>query len=269
MTTVVRKELVEEQPLQPIVVGGWRGGFGNLLRKELGQWWRTRTWWVQTLIWVLLLNGISTIVALTETGTPAEKLQEVVQTFLPMAVGAVGIGTVIALQGAIVGEKQLGTAAWVMSKPASRAAFILAKMVAHTIGFWATALIIPATLFFIITRQLIPTPLPLLPFLTGLAVAALSQLFYLMLTLMLGTLANSRGPITGIGISFILAGLLLKGFIPQTIILATPWFLPDISAGLALQQPLPDIWPISVMATGCWIVVFTAVALWRFSREEF
>lgn len=269
MTTVVSKELVEKRPLQPIAAGDWRGGFGNLLGKELGQWWKTRTWWVQTLIWILILNGVSTIVALTETGIPAEKLQEVIQTFLPMAAGAVGIGTVIVVQGAVVGEKQLGTAAWVMSKPASRAAFILAKTVAYTIGFWVTALIIPATLFFIITRLLIPAPLPLLPFLTGVAVAALSQLFYLMLTLMLGTLANSRGPIAGIGIGFILTGLLLKGFIPQVIMLVMPWYLPDISAGLALQQPLPDIWPIPLVATGCWIAVFTAVALWRFNHEEF
>jgi len=269
MTTVVSKELMEKRPLQPIAASGWRGGLGNLLRKELGQWWGTQTWWIQTLIWVLLLNGISTIVALTETGTPAEKLQEVVQTFLPMATGLVGIGTVITAQGAIVGEKQLGTAAWVMSKPASRAAFILAKMVAYTIGFWVTGLIIPATLFFIITRLLVSEPLPLLPFLTGVAVAALSQLFYLMLTLMLGTFANSRGPITGIGVGLILAGLLLKGFIPQAIGMVTPWYLPDISAGLALQLPLPDIWLIPLVVTGCLIVVFTAVALWRFSREEF
>ena len=114
------------------------GGFSNMLGKELGQWWGTQMWWIQTLIWVGFLNGITTIVALTETGTPAEVLQEVIATFLPMCVGILAIGTVIVTQGAIVGEKQLGTAAWVMSKPASRSAFILAKIVAYTLGFWVT-----------------------------------------------------------------------------------------------------------------------------------
>ncbi|HRQ42556.1 MAG TPA: hypothetical protein PLD25_31965 [Chloroflexota bacterium] len=270
MTTIIHTEEVkEERPLQPIAANGWRGGFSNLLRKELGQWWCTRTWWVQILIWVLILNGISTTVALTETLSPIELLQEVVQTFLPLAVGAVGMGTVIVVQGAIVGEKQLGTAAWVMSKPASRAAFVLTKALSYTIGFWTTAIIVPSIIFVIVTRLVVPAPLALTPFLAGLAVWALAQLFYLMLTLMLGTLFNSRGPIAGIGIALIMTGLLLKGFIPQAIMIFTPWYLPDISAGITLQMPLPDIWPIPLVATGCWIALFTAVALWRFAREEF
>lgn len=245
------------------------GGFGNMLRKELGQWWGTRTWWVQILIWVLILNGITTIVMLTEGVPPNEKLIVVVQTFLPMAVGIVAIGTVIAAQGAIVGEKELGTAAWVLSKPASRSAFILAKLVSLTLGFWITALIIPAILFVITARILIPTPLDLMQFLAGLAVAMLSQLFFVALSLMLGTFFNSRGPIAGIGIAIIMAGLLLKGFIPQAVQIFTPFPLGDISAGLALGTPLPSIWWVPIAAVSAWIVVMTAVALWRFNREEF
>ena len=270
MTTIARTEaLKEKRPLQPIAANGWRGGFNNLLRKELGQWWKTRTWWVQILIWVLILNGVSTIVALTEALAPAELLQEVVQTFLPLGIGTVGMGTVIVVQGAIVGEKQLGTAAWVMSKPASRAAFVLTKALSYTIGFWTTAIIVPSIIFVIVTRQVVPAPLALTPFLLGLAVWALAQLFYLMLTLMLGTLFNSRGPIAGIGIALIMAGLLLKGFIPFTVSMFTPWLLPDLSAALTLNMPLPDNWFVPLIATTCGIVIFTAVALWRFAREEF
>jgi len=241
------------------------GGFGNMLRKELGQWWGTRMWWVQTLIWVLILNGISTIVALTETGTPGEVLQEVVQTFLPMSVGFIGIGTIISVQGVIVGEKQLGTAAWTMSKPVSRSAFILAKTLAYAIGYLVTAV----TIFLFTVRRLVPEQLPLIPFLYGDAIVVLGQLFYLTLTLMLGTFFSSRGPIAGIGIGFVMAGLLLKGFIPMPVLIVTPWPLVDISGGLALGTSLPSIWPIPIVATTIWIVVFTIVALWRFGREEF
>lgn len=28
---------------------GWRMGFANLLDKENGTWWHTKTWWVQIL----------------------------------------------------------------------------------------------------------------------------------------------------------------------------------------------------------------------------
>jgi ABC-2 type transport system permease protein len=245
------------------------GGFGNMLRKELGQWWGTRTWWVQTLIWVLILNGITTIVASTESVAPQEVLQEVVSTYLGLSVAIVGIGAVIVAQGAIVGEKQMGTAAWVMSKPASRSAFVLAKIVAYALGFGVTAILIPTTIFMITMRAMVPAPLPLMPFLAGVAVAALGQLFYLVLTLMLGTFFNSRGPIAGIGIGFIMTGLLLKSLIPMPILILTPWPLADLAGPLALGMELPSVWPVPIVATAVWTVVMIVVALWRFGREEF
>lgn len=261
--------LAARHGLVPARERAWLGGFGNMLRKELGQWWGTRTWWVQTLIWVLIFNGISTIVALTESMTPNVLLQEVVQTFLPMSVGIIGMGTVITVQGAIVGEKQLGTAAWTISKPVSRAAFILTKTLAYAIGFFVTAILIPSTIFFFTMKALIPAPLPLIPFLCGVGIVLLAQLFYLTLTLMLGTFYNSRGPIAGIGIGFIMTGLLLKNFIPMQVLIVTPWPLPDIAAGLALGSSLPPIWPLPILATAIGIVLMTTMALWRFGREEF
>ena len=44
--------------LQPVVEHGWRSGFANLLRKENSLWWGTRKWWVQTLVWLFISNGI-------------------------------------------------------------------------------------------------------------------------------------------------------------------------------------------------------------------
>jgi ABC-2 type transport system permease protein len=261
--------LAARQGLIPVRESARLGGFGNMFRKELGQWWGTRTWWVQTLIWVAILNGITTIVASTESMPPQELLQEVVQTFLPMTIGAVAMGTVIAAQGAIVGEKQLGTAAWVMSKPASRSAFILAKILANAMGFWTTAIIIPSVIFLITVRVLVPVPLAMMPFLAGVGIAALCQLFYLTLTIMLGTFFNSRGPIAGIGIGFVMTGLLLKGFIPMQVLIVTPWPLGDVAGGLALGMELPSIWPVPVIATVFWIVIMMVAALWRFGREEF
>jgi len=261
--------LAARKGLVPVRESASLGGFGNMFRKELGQWWGTRTWWVQILIWVLILNGITTIVALTESMTPEEMLAEVVGTFLAVGVGAIGIGTVITVQGAIVGEKELGTAAWVMSKPASRSAFILAKSLAYAIGYWITAMIIPAVILILFTGRLIPLPIAIGPFLIGLALMALGQLFYLSLTLMLGTFFNSRGPIAGIGIGFILTGLLLKGMIPIMVQIVTPWPLGDVAGGLVLGTELPSVWPVPIIATSVWIVVMIALALWRFGREEF
>ena len=44
--------LAARQGLIPTRERKWLGGLGNMLRKELGQWWGTRTWWVQVLIQV-------------------------------------------------------------------------------------------------------------------------------------------------------------------------------------------------------------------------
>jgi hypothetical protein len=117
--------------------------------------------------------------------------------------------------------------------------------------------------------MLVPAPLALMPFLAGMAIAALAQLFHLTLTLMLGTFNNSRGTIAGIGIGFIMTGLLLKGFIPFQVLIVTPWPLPDVAAGLALGTDLPSTWLVPVLATVFWIVAMTVAALWRFGREEF
>jgi len=261
--------LAARKGLIPVRESARLGGFGNMLRKELGQWFGTRTWWVQTLIWVLILDGITTITALTETATPQDMLAEVLGTFIAVGIGTIGIGTVITVQGAMVGEKQLGTAAWVMSKPASRSAFILAKMLAYAIGYWITAMLIPAIIFTTVTSRFVSLPIAMGPFLVGLALMALGQLFYLSLTLMLGTFFNSRGPIAGIGIGFILTGLLLKSLIPLPIQIVTPWPLPDVASGLALGTELPSVWPVPIIATVIWIAVMTALALWRFEREEF
>jgi hypothetical protein len=86
---------------------------------------------------------------------------------------------------------------------------------------------------------------------------------------MLGTFFSSRGPIAGIGIGFIMTGLLLKSLIPMQVLIVTPWPLGDVAGGLALGSELPSIWPVPIIATALWIVVMTAAALWRFGREEF
>jgi ABC-2 type transport system permease protein len=280
MTTQSRSAISEElilaarRGLLPVRENTWLGGFGNMLRKEMGQWWGTRAWWVQIIIWVLILNGITTII-ITQGNqspeiTPADAFTETVQTFLPIAIFAIGIGTITTVQGSIVGEKELGTAAWMMSKPVSRSAFILAKALAFTVGFWVSAILVPSVIFIIEMGQLAPTtPLALGPFLIGVALVALSQLFYLMLTLMLGTLFNSRRPITGIAIAFIMSGLLLKSIFPPFILAVTPWPLADIASAITLRMDLPSIWPVPIVVTGIWIIVMTAVALWRFGREEF
>jgi len=269
--TAVNQDLIlaARKGLLPVNERTWLGGFGNMLRKELGQWWGTRTWWIQILLWVLIINGITTIVIAEGSLPPAEAFQEGMLVFTGLGAMAVGIGTITAVQNAIVGEKQSGTAAWILSKPASRSAFILAKTVNYIIGFWTAGILIPSILYFIVSSLVLHRSYPIVPFLAAVAVLGLSQLFYLALTLMLGTLFDSRGAIAGIGTGFLVGGFVLRNLLPPEPLVVTPWLLPDIGSALALGQPLPSFWFIPIAATSILTVVMMAVALLRFHHEEF
>ncbi len=53
------------------------------------------------------------------------------------------VGVVIIMQGVVVGEKKSGTAAWVLSKPVTRPAFILSKVIANSLGVLVTMVVLP------------------------------------------------------------------------------------------------------------------------------
>jgi ABC-2 type transport system permease protein len=108
---------------------------------------------------------------------------------------ATAVGVVTGVQGAINREKQLGTAAWVLSKPVSRSAFELAKMLAYSIAFLVLLLLLTSLVIYA-QSQMLWNQMPALPaFLAGWLVMALHMLF----TIILGTLYSSRGPVAAIG----------------------------------------------------------------------
>ena len=269
MTTTTTHATVEQSLIPVLHSEGWRGGLGNLIRKEIGQWWGTRSWWIQTVIWLALLNGITTL-AMLEAPMAAEEMAALaVQTFLMVGATAIGIGVVLSIQGAVVGEKELGTAAWVMSKPASRASFVLAKLLANTMGFLVTAVVIPSIVFIVEARYLLTAPVDYTQFALGVAVVALSVVFYVVLTIALGCMFKGRGPVAGIGIGLILIGQFFKGMLPLSVVLVTPWLLGDVASSFALAS-LPvfnRMIPIIVTAVATFALMWAAV--WRFGREEF
>lgn len=59
---------------QEISEQGWRRGFVNLLRHENATWWRSRRWWINILIWLVLINGML-LAMLSSTGEEISSLQ--------------------------------------------------------------------------------------------------------------------------------------------------------------------------------------------------
>jgi len=277
-------------------------GFANLLHKENGAWWRTRNWLVQSIIWFCVLNGLLATVlwapmqqpalspeaqeAVRENNT-ANEAQDMIRLmqdkptaglilFFLMSGIALPIAAIIAGQDVIIGEKQSGTAAWVLSKPVSRPAFILAKLLADGLGFLVTGIVVQGVIAYLQVSLASGAPLPVANFIGGLGLTYLNLLFYFALTLMLGTFFEGRGPVIGIALALLLGYQLLLGIAPGLALIG-PWALVmnilgglPLSATVALGLPLPSANAVLPMiGTAVWCVICAVVAIWRFQREEF
>lgn len=259
--------------LQPVQERGWRSGFKNLLWKENNLRWGGRRWIIPAIVWLALLNGFVLLVALAAKLDPSMSGQDVasmaIGVFVSMGIFASSIGMIVGAQGAIIREKQLGTAAWVLSKPASRSAFVLSKWLAYSTSSLILSLMLP-TAVFLAQSQIFWARIPaLVPFLAAFSIMVLHLQFYLALTLMLGTLFQSRGIVTGMSLGFLLLGSLLTTVLPSWISMLTPWPLQELANVVSVGGPLPGGWQIPVIATALWIPVFMGIALWRFGHEEF
>lgn len=257
-----------------VLGAGWSRGLGNVLRGELKSWFSTRRWWFQIIIWAACVNLIYFIVALTN-----EKGSASIDTTLMLFnifMGLAGpIGVSILMQTVVVGEKRSGTAAWVLSKPVSRVAFIVAKLIANGTGIVVTMILAQGLIAYLISTLMLGFPLSVSGFLAGLGVHFVNILFYLTLTLMLGTIFQTTGPVIGISIAFLFAQNIAMSFFP---VLAryVPWTLaipangaanPSIAMNLMADVAVPSFMPLYIALIA--IFLFVWLALLIFQRQEF
>jgi ABC-2 type transport system permease protein len=262
--------------LQRITTSGWRLGFGNLFNKEIAEWLRVRRWLLQAVIWVVILDGFLSAVLFVlpnivaaEGGTPIQN--PVVEGMLGVfGLGgvALSVGIIILTQNEIIGEKQTGTAEWVLSKPVSRSAFYLSKLSANLIGMLVVMILVPFAAAYAQVGIFEPGAVPLPAFVTGVGMLALNVFFYLSLTLMLGVVADSREMVLGVSLATLFLGMIARDFIGRVALL-TPWLLSDLAGLVATGEPFgPEMW-LPVLSTALWSLLFNIVAVWRFERLEF
>jgi ABC-2 type transport system permease protein len=272
-------------PLIAVKNRGWLNGFSNLFRKESHAWWGSLSWLVKMFVWIAIVDGILAIVTLVPSINAANETDQSPSGFKePLEETALGIffmmasmipacGVIILGQDTIIDERIMGTAAWVLSKPVSRAAFLLSKLSAKAIGILGTMVLAQGFVAYIICKVAVGISLSIPGFLAGLGLVYLILIFMLALTLMLGTLFHSRGPVVGIPLAFV-AGIYLWGivpwlgnFMPTNLIIDLGSARPSLAVALAQGQPLPTVTPL--IGTVILTLIFTLVALWRFQREEF
>ena len=259
--------------LQPLPEEQMLSGFRNMLRIENSRWWNLRNIFTQSAAWLLSVNFIVAmplIVAPMIEDSPIILFAGGVEIFMGIFSMVLAIASVILLQGSLVGEKQSGTAAWILSNPISRSSYILSKLVAHTGGIMFVGIILQGAVGYIILSYVNGAALPIASYVTAMGLLALFTIFYISLTLMLGSFFSTRGPILGIAIVFVTfqdyLGQLIEGVIKGfTSIL--PNRLVDAAGAIMLGSPLPSIVPVA--SNLFFVVLFVGLAIWRFEKTEF
>ncbi len=257
-------------PLELHAGSGGLVGFGNMVRKEWGSWWGTRRALTHLVLWLVAINGLIFLVGVDErqSNPPLKVLDELITVFLQAGGLFATIGIVVASQSAVVGEKQLGTAEWVLSKPVTRHAFLLSKLLVNGTSFVFLAVVVPTVVFYLqVIHHALWQP-PVVPFLIGLLLHVEHLVFYLALTILAGTFFRSRGAVSGAAIGFLIAGLILPGALPSVAPLL-PWPLHAIATAVARGGAMPDGAYVTVGLCLLWSALCILVALWRFEREEF
>ncbi len=249
---------------------GWRRGLSNLMRAGHNSWWKTKTWWVHALIWTAAINFV---LAGIMWGAGQVAAVDAVSIYCLFAGLFPAVAIIIIMQGAIVGEKQDGTAAWVLSKPASRVAYILSKLVPNALGMGVTMVLFPAIGAFIQFR-IAHIDITLGNFVLGWLVIVLHLAFFLALSVMLGAIFNKRGAVIGISLGLLFGQQYLIGMLPF-LGYVLPWGLVmslnnELSGAIApaimLGQQPGLTSPIFTVLLA--IIIFIVVAISKFEKQE-
>jgi hypothetical protein len=250
---------------------GVLGGFWNKLREENGRWWETRKWLVQCGIWLILINGITTIFILeSRQAATALSVQEILTVFTGVMGWMAAFGVIILTQSDIVEEKLSGTAEWVLSSPLSRGAFILSKLVVNSLWLLGIIVVLQGVIFNLLLGVFGFETITIGYLVQGLALQGLHLFFWLSLIIMLGTFFGSRNPVIGIPLIF----LFVQRLIPEVlgayvgwIQLVMPERLTDYSYILFTGGQLSSWIPVVTMASAS--LIFVVLSVLRFRREEF
>lgn len=257
---------------------GWKMGLRNLMRKENGEWFKTRRWWIQLLIWLIMIDGflLFLLVGVPQAAklagqplTDAEVFMTALEALFGIASMGIGLGVVIVTQDEVIGEKTSGTAAWVLSKPASRVAFYLSKLFNNGLYILILMMVIPFVIAFGLLWSKNPE-LNIPGFLTAFGILGVHTFFYLSLSLMVGVFAEKRSMVLAITLAGLLGGQLMMNIIKE-LLYFTPFGLSQIMAGVANEGPLaiPEILWLPVGMTLLFSLIFVLLSIWKIQKLEF
>ncbi len=254
------------------------GRFGALLRKELLEQWRTRK--VLVVVVVFLLFGLSSPLLARFTSEVlmavpgAEQFADLIpepktaDSVVQYVKNLTQFGFIIAIllgMGAIAGERERGTAAMILSKPAPRWAFVLAKFKAQAVVYFVALLLAGLAAWFY-TGLLFEPGLAFWPFMAGNALLWLWLLAYVAATTLGSAIGRTTLIAAGLALLFSVA-LLIGGAFPQAAAL-----LPSGLVSWISQLGIPDPQPVNgwgaLAGSVVLILFFLVTAVGVVERQE-
>jgi ABC-2 type transport system permease protein len=249
-------------------------GLAVLLRKEVVEQWRTARLPVMAVIFLVIGLGSPLLAKYTPeivraaAGSvpipiPTPTLRDAIGQLVKNVTQFGAIAAVLLAMGSVAGEKESGTAAFVLTKPATRLAFLAAKFGGLT-GTLAAAVVASGAGAFLYTAVLFATP-PVPGFAAGCLVMLLGLLVVAAVTFFGSTLVRSAIPAAAVGLVGIVVAATVSS-IPNAG-RYSPFGLGSLVADLATGGTAAGwAWPIVVNAG---IVVAAVAAAWLvFRRQE-
>lgn len=252
-------------------------GYREMLWKELRESWRT---WRLVVIGLLFLAlGVSAPILTKllpdlirlfgptgfelDVGTPG--VADVVDQVLKNTFQFGALAAILVTMGTVATERERGTAAFVLSKPVTRTAFLWAKLVAIGVLF-AIAIGLAVAGAWVYTWLLFHRPS-----ISGWAEMAgviwLSTMVYVTITFLGSVLAKSSLGAAGIGFLGLIV-LSLLSIIPNL----QPWLpagLNGVARAAALHESSPDLAPVQTILISIAVAAIAfGLAWWRFRRVE-
>jgi ABC-2 type transport system permease protein len=260
--------------LHPIA-NHWARGFKSIYQRELGAFFRVRSWTIQLAIWLVLLVVLPAWAASrfrSFVGDP-EPGRGVTEYFLA-GTGSlmIYIGVILLAQGAIVDEKSTKTLSWVFSKPLSSTGFILGKFAACAM-FIAIVIIGCPGVVALIAAKLIGlsslSTISSLRYLAALGVLFLTALFFLALSIVMGTIFKRSRAVAGFSLFALFAGILMPlNEQLRKLEAYTVWGLSGVPNNIFLGQQIQSATWIAMIFTAIMTAVFLAIAIWRIGKYE-
>ena len=241
----------------------WYAGMKNIISRELYHE-RTRMYRIQQLlVWTLFTNGLVALI-LSVSGMGDMYILSLA-IFYSMLTLLISIFIPILLQGIIIDDKVSGTAAWILSKPVSKKAYLLSKLTASILAIIVVSVVINGVVGYGVFSVFGYT-LNIPGFLMTLGLTGIVVVYFACLTIMLGTFSTSRGKVLAIAVGVGLGAQIMVQFFPLIIFLI-PYSLPIMGIGLITGDSVLGLeW---ILLSACvQIIIFTIVALFVFDRTE-